>query len=197
MGAEQCHRDGVAADAGGPEPGPADETGFAQRAERLRDRERVFEQREEAADARDKIAGQREVTADAREQIADRREAVADAREQIADRREAVADAREQAADRREAAADTRDERLDTWQEQLCGGPRGMDTVRQSAWEAIERARALVAFGAARLDRSVAASLRREAREVRQQAESDRNVANTPRRGDAAARQPDTGVDRT
>ncbi|WP_218008893.1 hypothetical protein, partial [Nocardia jiangxiensis] len=102
----------------------------------------------------------------------------------------------EQIADRREAAADARDERLDAWQRGLSAGVTE-DSVTQSTWEAIERARAVVALGARRWDRNVAASLRCESREVRQQAEIDRNVANARRRGAVAAQRPDTGMDRT
>ncbi|MBY8863466.1 hypothetical protein K7711_43850 [Nocardia sp. CA2R105] len=183
MGAERRHRDGVAADAGGLEPGPADQTEYAQQVERLRDCERLLAQREEVADARDKIA--------------DRRDAAADAREQIADRREAAADAREQIADQRDAAADAREERLDAWQERLSGGAPERDPDTQNAWEAIERARALVASGVGRMDRSAAALLRREAREVRQEAQNDRNVANMRQRSDAVTRRPNTGMDKT
>ena len=109
------------------------------------------------------------------------REEVANARDMIADRREVAADAREQIADRREAAADARDERLDARQGRLSAGA-AEDSVTQSTWEAIERARTLVALGARRRDRNVAASLRCESREVRQQGQSDRNVANARRR---------------
>ncbi|MBY8860402.1 hypothetical protein K7711_28310 [Nocardia sp. CA2R105] len=143
----------------------------------------MLTQREEVADARDKIADRREVTANARDQIADRREASADAREQIADRREASADAREK--------------RLDAWQERLSGDSPERDPDTQNAWETIERARALVASGVGRLDRSTAALLRREAREVRQEAQNDRNVANTRQRSDAVTRRPNTRMHRT
>ncbi|PXX60410.1 hypothetical protein DFR70_110252 [Nocardia tenerifensis] len=148
----------------------SDETEVAKRVARLRQGEQALAQREELADAR--------------EEAADWREETADAREAAADRRDVAADDREQAADRREAAADAREARLNARPRRRPDG----SSLAQTSREAIERARALHVSSSLRLDRSAAALLQSEARGSMEQAEIDRNIAETRRQWDASRR---------
>ncbi|MFI5778940.1 hypothetical protein [Nocardia sp. NPDC051570] len=182
MAAEQDQRDSEAARSDRPEPAVGGEPGMAHGGEQ-------WQQREQAL-------GRRENTADAREEIADRRELAADAREELVDRRELAADAREEIADRREASADAREEQLDTKQRRLAGSTYdSVESAKQTSWEAIARARVLLAASMERLDRSEAALRRSTSREYLQQAEIDRNVAETRRRMWPTREQPHTDPD--
>ncbi|MVO84034.1 hypothetical protein GPA10_04435 [Streptomyces sp. p1417] len=114
--------------------------------------------------------------AEKRECLADERERAADAREDAADERERCADAREAAADERERALDEREIRSDQQARQAGEMVAGR---RQRSYEAIGRARALLAASQDRLNRTEEALARVKAREVREQHLVKQSIAAT------------------
>ncbi|RSD11537.1 hypothetical protein [Amycolatopsis eburnea] len=117
----------------------------------------------------------------ARANLADERDRRADERDQRADERERRADERERVADEREARADKREQRIRYYEARFEGGAHqdSQAVLTELDAEVLDRAGDEVARAKARL---IAASDRTR----REQAEIDREVAKSLRRGAAS-----------
>ncbi|WP_290060450.1 hypothetical protein [Amycolatopsis solani] len=114
----------------------------------------------------------------ARANLADKRDRIADERDRRADEREQRADDRERVADDREALADRREQRIKFYESRFESGKgdqSGWESAAEVDAEVLDRAGAQVARAKARL---IAASDRTK----REQAEIDREMANSLRR---------------